>query len=224
MNYKIILDEPLFKDFIDWLPELQHGEVFYCCLFARKKYCQTVSYVKSDKSQLKRFTSTKEFLYEKISQLEIPKGRYFQKHNIIPQEALVLYINPNPRSLEKAAQKSLVKLAELISKPYGGYNPQQEVLSEIHKACSRKIFIDFDFDNIKLEDIKLDCINKDCLNVLQTRGGYHILVELGKISEEYKKTWYQNMSKLNNVDVKGDNLIPVPGCTQGGFIPKFITL
>jgi hypothetical protein len=216
--YKIIYDNEKLLKFIDWLPELQQGEVFYCCLFARKKYCSDLT-LKLDKAQIKRFTSNKEFLYEKIQQLEIPVGRYYQKHVSIPQEALALYINPNPRSFEKAAKNSLIKFAKLITENYNGYNPHQEVLSEIQQAYNRKVFFDFDFDNVSIKDIKFKNINKDCLNVVKTRGGFHLLVELNKINDKYKKNWYNSIIKLNNIDVRGDNLLPVPGCCQGGFIP-----
>lgn len=222
MNYQIIRDETLFRNFIEWLPALKPNETYYVSLLARSKYHEAVG---SDKAQVKRFTSSKEFIYDKVKQLECELGTYKYKGVGIPQEALALYISLNPRDMERASKNALVRFAELITREYNGYNPHQEVLSEIQKACSRKIYFDLDFDKVDLTGtlarIKQH-INEDCLTMLKTRGGFHLLVELAKIDKQYNKTWHQSLSQLEGCDVKGDNLIPVPGCTQGGFTPFFI--
>jgi hypothetical protein len=225
MNYEIIKDEKLLKDFIDWLPELRSHEVYSVNLFARNKYCKDIVHINSDKAQLKRFVSNKEWLLRKIKQLETEMGAYWQGDIPIPQEALAVYISVNPRSQEKAAKNLLIKLAKLITEPYNSYNISAEALSEIQKAWSRKIYFDLDVDGFSVDQVsaRIDgLINGDCLQYLVTRGGCHVLVELEKIKEQYKKSWYKDLSSLPGVDTKGDGLIPVPGCTQGGFVPHFI--
>jgi hypothetical protein len=224
MNYKIIADEAILIDFINWLPELKNNECYYVTLFARNKYAKD-SELKSDKQQLKRLTSNKEFLFDKIKQMECEIGSYKQKGLPIPQEALALYITLNPRNYEVAARESAIDLVRLITNEYNGYNPHQVVLTNIQKACGTKKYFDIDFDNVEIDAVKSvieESINNDSLTYLKTRGGFHLLIELDKIKNEYKKSWYKNITSMEGVDVRGDNLIPVPGCFQGMFIPHFV--
>ena len=224
MNYKVINDEQLLKDFIAWLPECNEQEQYYISLLARSKYLSGDAAIKSDKQQLKRFTSRKDMMFDKIRQLECAAGSYRQNGNAIPQEALALYITVNPRDLWKATYSSLVNFAKKIQAGHNSINPQQEAMNEIQVSCSNKYYIDVDVD-IKdpqiLKQIK-GFINPSCLTVLETRGGYHVLVKVSEIDPSYKKSWYNNIMNLAGIDQSGDNLIPVPGCTQGGFTPYFI--
>lgn len=224
-HYQIIKDLGLLENFVQWLPELQEHEIFYVALFARKKYCAEIKNIKTDKAQCKRFTAVTKRLIEKIRQLECPLDSYSIRGITIPQEALALYISVNPRDLREATKNGLIKLAHLITQGYNGYNPHQEIMSEIHKACSRKVWFDFDFDGVEI-DATLGhvsrVLNMDCVRVLKTHSGFHLLVNLKGIRDEFSKTWYQAMNQLEGIDVRGDNLIPVAGCVQGGFIPYFV--
>lgn len=228
MNYQIVKDEKLLKDFIEWLPDLKETEKYYLCLFARNKYCKELSHIKSDKAQLKRFVTDKERMFQKIKQLEIEVGWYKQKEFPVPEEALALYITVNPRNMFKATINTMVKLANSIRDQNINMNPHQEAMSEIQKTKSRTCYIDFDIDCGDRIDVAARAIyseiNKDAVTWLRTRGGIHSLIDPSKVEQKYKNTFYQRISKIEHMDQSGDQMIPVPGCTQGMFIPHFINL
>lgn len=223
MNYEIIKDISALEKFVEWLPDLLPHETYYVCLLARNKYVKDlgIGTSNSDKSQCKRFLSNKERLIEKIRHLECKVGSYVMKGIPIPQEALALYITPNPRDQMKATRSSLVKFAELIANGSTCHAPHQEAISQVHKSVGTKHFVDFDFDNVNfqtLSDKINEVINMDAVDVLETRGGFHLLVQPKKIDPQFEKTWYKNIMSLG-VDQVKDNMIPMPGCTQGGFTP-----
>lgn len=223
-NYQIIKDKNKLIEFINWLPNLQINERFYVCLFSRKKYCSDVQYIKTDKTQCFRFLSNKEELYNKILQLESPINSYVIKGTKIPQEALALYISINPRDLEAGTRNGLIKFANLLANKYNGYNPVNEIMSEVHKSCSRKLWFDFDFDNVDINST-LKEVNKILspanYKTLITRNGFHLLINLKSLDKKISNTWYHGISNLPGCDIFGDSLIPVVGCTQGNFTPYF---
>lgn len=229
-NYEIIKDIDILQEFIDWLPILEPSEVFYITLLARNKYCKDIVHIKDDRQQIHRIVAKKEQIIDKIRQMECAAETYKQKTTVIPQEALALYIHPNPRCLRKAGIAGLKTLVERITSPEGAYyNPITDILTAVHKSISRKVFVDFDYDCLPLElfesEIVDKSLNRDALSVVQTRGGFHSLVNLSKVNEQFKNKWHGAMQNLvydDEVPPSGDLLLPVPGCTQGNFIPYFI--
>jgi hypothetical protein len=143
---------------------------------------------------------------------------------------LALYINPKPRDFIKATRNGLIRFAHLMAEQYNSnaYNPHQEIMSEIQKAKSRMVYFDMDLDDVTIEDLLLmkivitPYINMDAVTFLQTRGGFHVLVKLDMIEKQYSKTWYNGLAGALRIDIKGDCMMPIPGCTQGNFTPKFI--
>jgi hypothetical protein len=229
MNYQIISDEDELRRFIDWLPDLGENEIYYLALFTRKKYLVDVGghpWIKSDKNHLKRFTSTKERLFDKIRQLECPLGSYVVRGKgdttfTIPQETLVLYITPNPRDLWKATIRGAIDLMRVVECQGKNSNPHQEILSTIQRTCSRKEVITFDLDEKNPEILaKFQEICGTALDVVETRGGYHCLVHPKEMPKH--GNWYMTLKSLKGIDQVGDNMLPVPGCMQGLFTPKMI--
>jgi hypothetical protein len=235
MNYKIIKSEESFNKFLNWLPDLEDGQKFYFCLFARKKFNKTEG-LKADRGQLKRFTATKEQAYNKIKKLEVELGSYEIDGVPINEESLVLYVTVNPRDMHKAGLKTAKELVSMMADGRKIYNPQSVALNQIQVTGIKKYF-DIDLDlkencslsNLELLDLTVDkLINEDAIasNIIKTRGGYHILVELDKISKEFEKSWFKNFSQLKDdrftIMMNGDNLTPVPGCIQSDFIPYLI--
>jgi hypothetical protein len=239
MNYKIITDEEKLRAFIDWLPELKPTEKYYCCLFARSKYTKDengvngIAHIKSDKAQLKRFVSDKDRLLDKIRQLEVPLGAYKQRTVTIPQEALALYITPNPRDMWKASVNTMVKLAQSIRDNNMLMNPHQEALSEIQKTKGTTHYVDFDFDFPKeskfaqsmirgIQERIKEIVNPEAVTLLRTRGGIHCLVNPSLVNKEHKNSFYLHIKNMGETDQTGDQMIPVPGTYQGGFTPHFM--
>jgi hypothetical protein len=114
-----------------------------------------------------------------------------------------------------------------MTQPYNGYNPHQEIMSEIQRACSRRVWFDLDFDGVELKptiERISEALNLDCVKVLKTHSGFHVLINLKGIHAEFAKTWHRAISQIEGIDVRGDNLVPVAGCVQGNFVPHFIDL
>lgn len=220
MNYKIIEDEKQLKEFIEWLPELEPNEQYFVSLFARKKYCESIIH-SNDKTQLKRFTAKKDRLLSKIKQLECEVESYTLKNNVaVPQESLVLYITPNPRDMVRATYNIMKKCVDLLHTNASGYNLHAEALSSVQRSRGTSWFCDFDIDTKDIDLAKIKTVlPDDAYEILETRGGYHILIKT-KVAPKTK--WHKQLREFYEVDQVGDQFIPVPGCVQGGFIPKFL--
>ena len=224
-NYTVIHDRAALQTFIDWLPATLPGETFYVALLARNKYVRDlgIGTFNSDRHQCKRFLCTADRLMEKIAQLEIAEGAYRVKGIAVPQAALALYISPNPRDMVKGTKNSLIKFAELVANGSQSHNPVAEALSQVHKAQGSKHFVDVDFDGVTIAQtlpLIAQAVNLDAVDILQTLGGFHALVRVAAVQPGFVKSWWRKLTQLPGVDIKGDNLIPVPGCTQGGFVPS----
>ncbi len=227
--YQIIRDREQLEAFVRFLPDLQADEVYYVSLLARNKWVKSTGITISSQVQLKRFQATKKTLVNKLEQMEVAYGVYMDKGKPIPEEALGVYITPNPRSL---TQSNFTVMKELLTGVQTGQilNPYQVALSALQTNCSQKVFFDLDID------IEHDKISENRIKELrqaiefpatwiQTRGGFHCLIHLNEIPKALASKWYQQVLSLKtdgiDITMNGDNVIPLAGCTQGGFVPRF---
>lgn len=219
--YEIIKDETALRNFIEWLPDHSNEECYFYSLFCRPKY--TDSMRKSGGGNLLfRGISDKKSLFRKFQQLECPIGAYQKKDEIVPQESLALYINPNPRDLHKASLNTLSSLIDNIKKNHRTASPHKEALSCIQTSPAEKVFIDFDVDS--KEDGVLENIHSILKGmtpeIIETRGGYHVLVRTCWIPCIEDKMWYAKLATIS--DAVGDVMVPCVGAVQSSFIPKFV--
>lgn len=230
MFYKLINDYDQLNDFVNFLEDELPNEQYYISLFSRKKY-DTSGILKCDKNCIKRVTARKRDIVSKIEQMEVKLGAYQYDGKPIPQEALAVYITPNPRDLTKAGLILLKGIADKIAQG-NDYNPQSLALDKIQITSSRKFYHDVDLDFLedsKLEDLMLvmsSFINLDACTFIKTRGGYHCLVRYDKIHNEFANKWYQGFAGIKmeplSVMMNSDNMIPLPGAFQGGFTPYIL--
>lgn len=238
MNYKIIQDINQLENFINKvLPNstVGEGQQFYVSLLGRNKWNPTPEW-KGDQAQIKRFTSSKDRLIDKIRALECKQGTYKNGNIEISEKNLGLYIMPNIRSMKKA-QLKLAK--EIVTNMENGSltdNPQAMALSAIQKSPYKKTYFDLDVD-VEKEELSLktreqihneisSILGIECWSIF-TNGGLHTLVDLDRIENSpMKNKWYMEINNFSNknkgvfkIEMNGDNLLPIPGCIQGNWVP-----
>jgi hypothetical protein len=220
--YEIVADEKELDKFLNIIPETDDFNQLYWCLFARKKYMPLHPALSYDKVLIKRGTATKERLKSKLKQLECRFGGYVGKDNIpIPQESLALYVSPAPRDMKRATLRCIKSFVDLLENG-NSFNPHQEVLNVIQITSGKEKYHIFDIDNKDEDNLKSACsvVDNKC-NVVETRGGFHLLIsskDVDSYARSWTKNWYRDLKLMS--DVVGDCLTPLPGCWQGGFIPK----
>ena len=220
MKYKIIRDKNKLNSFIETLPDLYSGETYFIRLITRSKYVKSIS-VDTD---IRFLTTNKENIIQSIKQLECEIGSYYG----LNENEIGVYLSPNPRSQSKVI-KNMFLLSNNVIGNYRGQDPIA-MLSHVYRTTnSRHIYYDIDFDGCDVEDtlIKVKTfINKDCVRILHTKGGIHLIIKYGDIDVKKHPNWFNNIISLPHYDslCMLDNNIPIPGCSQFGFIPYFTDL
>jgi len=221
----MLRNENLFKQFIKkMIPELERDEVIIGLLAARKKYAPEIS--RSAEIVDKIIVKRKEDVFRKFRRfMRVEKGDYidFKTGNPIPVDAMVCYIDLNPRSSMRALnlfQKEMndwVIEAALSEFDLSHFRKlDTKVFSALARRVSRRMYFLVDIDDQNPERY-LDMLPKP-LWITQTRGGFHLIYPSHR---EIKAEIFNAVSEHDlEVEVQRDTQTPVPGSLQGGVEVK----
>jgi len=220
----LVWDCDQIKEFVEKaLPKLEKDEVFIMMLCARKKYCSELKRSEEGLCQKVIRTNDPKIVTQKIEQ--ITSSPYFQDGEKIPQKAMAVYIDPNPKSTIKAFS-TFVK--ETMNQVYSLTQNQDEsvynyfrkldvrLFSAIHRSTSRRWcwIIDVDKKDQSLLHEILTKLGENTIWVTETRGGYHVLVRATKTAG---KIIFTEIVKVQDVEIQKEAMTPIPGTIQGGF-------
>lgn len=225
-HYQIITDLAELEAFVDWLPEISGDECYYIELFCRRKYDSDMPSSKSYNIN-RRIVEEKSRLIRTIQKFEVPLGSYLLREQEVSQGSLAIYITTNPRNQRKAAPNMVRTILQAIESG-NQVRLHSMAMTEIHRTKSKSNFVTWDVDQ-KSEDLCVvidyvkSLVGAECFNVIETRGGFHLIVEVDKVQATVKD-WYNSICNGLNYDQKGDIMSPIPGCVQGpiDFTPRMI--
>ena len=235
-TYDFLRDDAEVQAFVDRVvPDLDDDEALVLLLMARRKYLspeEREAFSLGDTVVLRRETlSRKEDLAQRVRRLSAHHGAYVDRDGRpLPEHVFGVYLTANPRSQRKAALATLKELADQL------YDSQrirveQVAASQLHKAASRKPYLDFDVDvaddddlDVIVEEIQ-SCLGTTPCHVIETRGGAHVVVPTKQIDPAVKKSFYQAIAAIGKrmageIEVQNDAMLPVPGTWHGGVTPR----
>lgn len=240
----IFNENQINRFFRSCLPQLKDNEVFIVEINARRKYYKELS--KSTihlKTIILRQTKDLDRVVQKLKrEVAAVQAGYYDKGNKIPEEAIVFYIDPNPKDAIKATsslQKEIMgRYRDLAMQAINKDLKETDIpirfmkkidihyTSYLHKSNSRKLFWMFDVDT--KDDKVIDSFKKELFtnqitpwNILSTANGYHYVVLVGEhIGTRFfgKEQLIKKINKtFSDIEFKKSSFMhPIPGMLQGG--------
>jgi hypothetical protein len=230
------------QQFVDILPDLKDEEVYFVLLSARNKYLTVEEREQYHLGRTEMFNRklirTKDNYTKVLSTMENDISNYKTKNGSdFPYKSLVCYANINPSSGVQALRTFTYEANNIIfdylqNKQLGKSFKRLDTLlmNCYQKARARKYFIDIDCDvnnQIFIEPVLNDFEKHGILyHVIQTKSGYHIMIEASTVSYNFTEILAVQNSKLTvgEIIVNKNGMVPVPGTLQGQFPVNITTL
>jgi len=242
----MIYDKEHLQKFVSILPELTKNEVYFISLSARNKYLTEEErlFYHLGRTEMfgRKLVRNKEDYIKKIERLFDSLPSYKTKNGKnMPEKAMVCYANINPSDGVKAYLEFNSYINEILIKDLESNGKFQHnnfkkldtiIMNFYQKSRSRKNFIDVDCDT-KDKDIVRALVSQFLLNklkfhIIETKSGYHILIERNSIKYNYmidiNNANQQQISihKEGEIVLNKNEMIPIPGTLQAGFKVRFI--
>jgi hypothetical protein len=242
--YKFIYDLHELKKFYEIiLPPLTEEEVYFISLSARKKYLPEEDKDILDGSSemferrliekkdwnlflrtISRYESSSEYAYMSLD------GRPY------PLNAMMIYINFNPCNVITAYEEFITNSTKnMMSLALGrGSDPmyfkriQHNLMTAMHHSRGTKHYIDIDIDffegtkNLVSLDLILTPLREKNVKfyVIETHGGYHVLMKVDTIHFNYMeilKDLQSKSTKIKDIMNNSQGMCPLCGTLQAGF-------
>lgn len=240
----MIEDREQFDRFVEILPDLGSDEVYFISLSARKKYLDEEERVRYDLGRTEMFARqvarSKEQLYHVARKLRgILDNRTTRTGYPMPKHAVVVYANINPTSTVKATNKfvkDINKAREQVMNAtlkgnvpdFGAFRyADRTFMNCLQKSTGNRHFLDIDVDtkDQSILDELLESIQSLEYYVVDTKGGYHVLV----VRESLNNSGVRLHEVVQRLDGKVDTevcfssqMVPTPGTFQAGYLVKLL--
>ena len=240
--YNLIFNVNEMREFHSILHPLQPSEAYFVSMSARNKYLSEEERKEFELGRSEMFarklvkdTSFEDFL-RVIRSLEVNEGGYTTRnHKPIPEKCLVTYVNINAsngmNALKEFNERSNALMFDCFKnkdamKTFASLDSM--LMNCYQRQRGTKHFIDIDFDVPKtsglmssfVSHLKLQAVK---YHVIETKGGYHVLMERATIKHDYNKVLveldrvakelYEKAEIVRNVN----DMVPLPGTHQAGF-------
>jgi hypothetical protein len=252
--HKIIANDDELKDFLSKFAPRSKSHVAILQLIMREKYSEVKFSGKASQNVSTRVLSNDNVqnCYRKIFSMQAPVGSFTMLGTDIefPNGCSCLYMTINPRDPVKAMIKvnnnlvdHITNLAYLKDSSYMPCGMINYVYSAIHGTVYEKTYVDLDIDTkdeafmLKLKCFLLE-MWKSIEYIIETRGGYHILMSKSNVTKTQMTNLYAysksteimeenrqgKMCKQTLMAIISDPMLPVAGTFQGGFVVKNVDI
>jgi len=231
---KMSLDVNIFRQFVrKVIPDLTDDEVLYAYIQARRKYYPELNSHDPVIDRTLIRDNDFEAMVHKMHRLRAISNtaRDRKTGKIIPEYALTIYIDINPKSIDKGFTSFV---SEFMNKQYAYRldrgdklvykNPDIMLMANIHKSYSRKPYMIIDVDDKEITPDVIDCIEGGIVWVSETQGGHHIIIKNDNNDAtnsfiEIRKRW-SSLIRDKTIEFKRNCTTPVPGSFQNSFLVK----